>query len=89
MAVLGALVFHRHILFIEIFKFECNTTSDWLNRIGLANQKLSWIQMFLNIEKSEEQDNKPSLEWLVNMEHDWLNHFVYKSSVILPYSSDC
>ena len=41
--------------------FECNTTSDRLNRMvtrtyGLANQKLCCIQMLLNIEKSGEQD---------------------------------
>ena len=32
--------------------------------VGLANQKLRYIQMLLNIEKSVEQE--PSEEWLVN-----------------------
>ena len=30
--------------------FECNTTSDWLNHYGLANQKVCYIQIQLNIE---------------------------------------
>ena len=33
---------------------------------GLANQKLCYIQMLLNIEKSGEQGKERSLEWLVN-----------------------
>ena len=36
---------------------NCNTTSDWLNHMklyGLANRKLRYIQMFLDIEKSGE-----------------------------------
>ena len=34
-------------------KFECNTTSDWLNRkpYGLANQKSCYIQMLLNVKQ--------------------------------------
>ena len=50
-------------------EFVCNITSDWLNRTvwyGLANQKLCYIQMLLNIEESGEQDQECSEEWLVN-----------------------
>ena len=32
----------------------------------LANQKLCYIQILLNIEKSGEQDQESSEEWLVN-----------------------
>ena len=35
---------------------------------GLANQKLGYIQMFLNIEKSGQQDKERCTEWLVNMD---------------------
>ena len=39
----------------------------WLAKpYGLANQKLRYIQMLLNIDKSVEQDKKRSEEWLVN-----------------------
>ena len=34
---------------------------------GLADQKLFYIQMPLNIEKSGEQDKEQSKEWLVGM----------------------
>ena len=34
---------------------------------GLANQKLCYIQMLLNIEKFVQQDEESSLKWLVNM----------------------
>ena len=55
------------VLFSRVCKFECNTTSGWLNRqSGLANQKLCYIQMVLNTEKSGEQDKERSKEWLVN-----------------------
>ena len=33
---------------------------------GLANQKLCYIQMLLNIEKSREQGQERSEEWLMN-----------------------
>ena len=33
---------------------------------GLANQKLFYFQMHLNIEKSGEQDQECSKEWLVD-----------------------
>ena len=33
---------------------------------GLANQKLCYIRMLLNIEKSGEQDKEHSEKWLVN-----------------------
>ena len=48
----------------EFSKFECNTTPDWLN------QKLCYIQMMLDIEKSGEQDKKRCEEWLVNTDPD-------------------
>ena len=32
----------------------------------LANQKLCYIRVLLNIEKSGEQDQESSQEWLVN-----------------------
>ena len=37
-------------LFLQIYKFECNTASDWLN------QKLCCIQILINVEKSGEQN---------------------------------
>ena len=33
---------------------------------GLANQKLCYVQMLLNIQQSGEQDKECSKEWLVN-----------------------
>ena len=57
----------EHFLSISrrICKFECDTVSDWLNYMvypirscitskfyGSANQKLCYVQMLLNIEKS-------------------------------------
>ena len=43
------------VFFSRIYKFECNTTADWLNLTanpyGLANLKLCYIQMLLDIEK--------------------------------------
>ena len=39
----------------------------WLAKpYSLANQKLCCIQMLLNAEKSEEQDEECSQEWLVS-----------------------
>ena len=37
-------------------------------RYSLANQKLYYIQMLLNVEKSEEQDQECSEEWLVRIQ---------------------
>ena len=54
------------VFFLKFCKLECNTTSDRLNRVGLANQKLHYIQMLLNKEKSVELDKERSKEWLVN-----------------------
>ena len=42
----------------------------WLAKpYGLANQKLYYIQMPLNIGKSREQDKEQSKEWLVNTDY--------------------
>ena len=39
----------------------------WLAKpYGLANKKLCYIQMLLNIDKTGEQDLECSQEWLVN-----------------------
>ena len=35
---------------------------------GLANQKLCYVQIQLNIEKSGEKDSERCLQWLVNKE---------------------
>ena len=44
----------------------------WLAKpYGLANQKLCYIQMLLNVEKSGEQDQERSEEWLVNTGPDF------------------
>ena len=59
------------VLFSKIWKFECNTTSDWLKCMVLASQKLYYLLMLLNIEKSEEQDWECSQEWLVNSHPAW------------------
>ena len=43
----------------------------WLTKLyDLVNQKLCYIQMLLNAEKSVEQDLELSAEWLLNTDHD-------------------
>ena len=39
---------------------------------GLANQKLWYIQMFLAIEKSGEEDKERSQKWFVNTDPDYV-----------------
>ena len=58
------------VFFSKICKFECDTASDWLNRMvyGLANRNLCYIQILLNIKKSGKQDYERSEEWLWNTE---------------------
>ena len=47
----------KHVLslglqtFLYLAAFECNTTSDCLNRIGAANQKSCYIQIYKISEK--------------------------------------
>ena len=49
---------------------------------GLANQKLCYIQMLLNKEKSREQDQEGCREWLVNTGPECHTHFRFTRNTV-------
>ena len=70
------------ILFSKFRKFGNNTffltTNFFLTtQYGLANQKLYYFHMFLNIETSSEQHFQHALEWLINT-HPGLSCPIYR-----------